>query len=197
MTDDQQTKVDAALKDFQSKAREMFQQGQPGEGDREKMMAARKQLNDGLLAQLKGVLNDDQYKKVEEALSRGPRGGGPGGQRGGLEQALKELNLTADQQAKLDPIIKAQQEKMRAMFEKMQSGNVDREAMGEERKKAHDEFMGQLKGVLTDEQYAKFEESSRRMGPPGGGRGGFGGPGGPREQGGSDANVTPRRPPSE
>ncbi len=164
LTDAQQGKVDAIQK-----------------AQQERMKA----LNDDFMAQLKGVLNEEQFKKVTEAQQRqggrqaGP--GGPGGQRGGfnpLEQIAKELNLTAEQQTKFDAARQSQQEKGRALFQKMQSGELDRESVMAESAKLREALMKELKGILNDEQFKKVEEAMKRGGPPGGGQ-----PGGPRPEG--------------
>ena len=154
-----------------------------------------KALNDDFMAQLKGILNEEQFKKVSEAQQRpggrqggqggfggpgGPGGGGPGGQRGGfnpLEQIAKELNLSAEQQTKFDAARQAQQEKMRGLFQKMQSGDLDREGMMAEGAKLREEMLKDWKGILNAEQYAKVEEAMKR-GPQGGGP-----PGGQRPEG--------------
>ena len=168
LTDAQQGKVDAIR-----------------QAQQEKMRA----LNEEFMAQLKGVLNEEQFKKFSEAQRQGGRPGGfggpggpggPGGQRGGfnpLEQVTKDLNLTPEQQKKFDAARQSQQDKMRGLFAEMQSGELDREGMMAEGGKLREELLKDLKGILNDEQFKKVEEAMKR-GPGGGGQ-----PGGPRPEG--------------
>ncbi|MBJ6109699.1 hypothetical protein JAO73_11795 [Hymenobacter sp. BT523] len=69
----------------------------------------------------------------------------------------KELGLTADQQAKLQPILLAQRQDMLAMREKVQTGGRQR-GMGQELKAAQAKYTEQIKAVLTPEQFAKFDQ---------------------------------------
>ena len=69
----------------------------------------------------------------------------------------KELSLTADQQARLTPILLAQRQEMLALRDKMQAG--DRHAgMGQELKAAQAKYTEQIRAVLTPEQYTKFDQ---------------------------------------
>ena len=63
-----------------------------------------------------------------------------------IEDALRDLNLTSDQQDKVDPIVKQFHEKQRQL---------------------HEEMLKQLKDVLTPQQYEKFASSTRPPPPPG------------------------------
>ena len=86
--------------------------------------------------------------------------GGPGGHRMDgmtmvdhhLAKMTKDLNLTADQQAQIKPILQEQEHKMRELNRRTHS---------------------KIQAVLTDEQKKKFEE----MGPHGRPDGHMGGPG--------------------
>ncbi|MBD2722538.1 hypothetical protein [Hymenobacter armeniacus] len=69
----------------------------------------------------------------------------------------KELGLSADQQAKLQPILLAQRQDMLAMREKVQTGGRQR-GMGQELKAAQAKYTEQIKAVLTPEQFAKFDQ---------------------------------------
>ena len=169
LTDAQQGKVDALR-----------------QAEQEKMKAA----NDEFMAKMKGVLNEEQFKKFSDAQSRmgrqgGPGGfGGPGGPRGGgnpLDQVAKELNLTAEQQPKFDAARQSMMDKSRALFQKVQSGDLDRESMMGEMMKVREGLLHDLKSVLNDDQYKKLEEAMKR-GPGPGGPGG-GQPGGARPEG--------------
>ncbi|UOQ96282.1 hypothetical protein MUN81_13595 [Hymenobacter sp. 5317J-9] len=69
----------------------------------------------------------------------------------------KELGLSADQQAKLQPILLAQRQEMMAMREKVQTGGRQR-GMGQDLKAAQAKYTDQIKAVLTPEQFAKFDQ---------------------------------------
>ena len=69
----------------------------------------------------------------------------------------KELGLSADQQAKLQPILLAQRQEMQAMRDKVQTGGRQR-GMGQDLKASMAKYDAQVKGILTPEQYTKFSQ---------------------------------------
>jgi Spy/CpxP family protein refolding chaperone len=69
----------------------------------------------------------------------------------------KELGLSADQQAKLQPVLLAQRQEMMAMRDKVQTGGRQR-GMGQDLKAAQARYDAQIKGILTPEQYTKFSQ---------------------------------------
>lgn len=80
----------------------------------------------------------------------------------------KALNLTDDQKAKVQPILDAQREKMRAVFQDDSLSPDDKRA---KMKTIRDDTNAQLKPILTPEQFAtwqKLQTRVRRMAPPGG-----------------------------
>jgi Spy/CpxP family protein refolding chaperone len=106
-----------------------------------------------------------------------PEGGPRAGQRGEmvkdrLARLTEELSLTAEQKTKIEAVMKEQAESLRGL----------RDATPEDRKDkmqaARKEFDTKVKGILTTEQYAKWEKIREQRGP-----GGPGGPGGPRRGG--------------
>lgn len=113
----------------------------------------------------------------------GPRAGAPtqpgGPQQQGprMEELARELNLTAEQTAKLKTILEKQRQEMQAMRGQAQQ---ERQAMMEKRRAMRDKRREELRTVLSSEQMDKLErymEQHRpRMGPNGGR--GPGGPGG-------------------
>lgn len=87
----------------------------------------------------------------------------------------KELGLTADQQAKLQPILLAQRQEMQAMRDKVPTGGRQR-GMGQDLKASMAKYDAQIKGILTPEQYTRFSQlkdeqrdkmRERRQGGPG------------------------------
>ncbi|MDO7847546.1 hypothetical protein Q5H92_14345 [Hymenobacter sp. M29] len=69
----------------------------------------------------------------------------------------KELGLTADQQARLEPILLAQRQDMQAMRDRVQTNGRQR-GMGQELKASQGKYTEQIRAVLTPEQFARFEQ---------------------------------------
>jgi Spy/CpxP family protein refolding chaperone len=120
---------------------------------------------------------------------RGPGGrrpGGFGGPWGGfspyerLTDAVKKLDLTAEQKEKVDALKKEYAPKVKALREKMESLRKESQAL-------LDEARPKFTEILTDEQKEKLKES---LGPRGGMRRGGRGPRGPDGSGGPDNNET-------
>jgi hypothetical protein len=98
---------------------------------------------------------------------------------------LRHLNLTDEQKEKVKELHKAHMEEARALGEKARDGEMDREATLEARKALREKFKGQMKGILDEEQYEKFEKYIDQMGQGmGPGRGQGFGPGHGRRPGG-------------
>ena len=99
------------------------------------------------------------------AAAQAPAGAGPAAvQKSPDQQAqrraqylAKELGLTADQQAKLEPILLAQRQEMMALRDKVQTGGRQR-GMGQELKASQAKYTEQIEAVLTPEQFAKFDQ---------------------------------------
>lgn len=112
---------------------------------------------------------------------------GPGGGMGGgnfdpaafvdrqMEELKEGLDLSRDQEKEVREIITAGFETMRNAREEMQDG--DREAMREKMQAMREEQTQKIKAVLSEEQFAKYEQiqAERRERMRQGG-GGFGGP---------------------
>jgi hypothetical protein len=75
LDDKQKAKVEEILTDHQKKARELFQKIRSRELDRTKARQAFQELTQSLQKDLKGVLNEEQMKKVEQAIKDLPRRG--------------------------------------------------------------------------------------------------------------------------
>jgi Spy/CpxP family protein refolding chaperone len=105
------------------------------------------------------VLKAQPADAPSQPRERGERGG-PGGRGGGpnLEAMAKELDLTADQKAKLGPILKEQAKKMQELRDLSPEERREKgRALREENHKA-------LATVLTPEQLKKFDEMRPRGG---------------------------------
>ena len=85
--------------------------------------------------------------------AQGPRGGGPRGH--GLDRLIEGLNLTPDQQAKVQPLIDQAQPKI---------AEIHREAM-QKIKEVTASTVSQIRPLLTPEQQKKLDENAhqRRM----------------------------------
>lgn len=89
-----------------------------------------------------------------------------------IERLTESLTLTKDQVTKLEPIILANNQEMDKAFKDGQ--RPDRETMQKNRAAMNEKF----KGILTEEQYKKYEEDQAKMRQNRGGNGGPGGNGG-------------------
>lgn len=107
------------------------------------------------------------------------QGGGGGGGRGGFGQGRmgmggmdrsglsllgradvqKDLNITADQKAKIEKLQEAQRDKMQAMMEEMRNGGgFDREAMQKAMEKNQAEAKVEVDKILDDKQKTRLGE---------------------------------------
>jgi Spy/CpxP family protein refolding chaperone len=92
---------------------------------------------------------------------RGP--GGPGGPGGRLEMLAQELNLTADQKAKIAPLLKHEGEQMKAVRDDQ---SLSQDQKKEKAKAIREEGQKAIAAVLTPEQAKKLAEM-RAQGPRG------------------------------
>jgi Spy/CpxP family protein refolding chaperone len=88
-----------------------------------------------------------------------------------IERLTTSLTLTKDQVTKLEPIILANNQEMDKAFKDGQ--RPDRETMQKNRAALNEK----IKGVLTEEQYKKYEEEQAKMRQNRGGNGGGNGGG--------------------
>jgi Spy/CpxP family protein refolding chaperone len=157
LTDAQKASVKTAADDMQKDIQDLFKDAQ---GDREKMAGAFKKIQElrteGLDQVVKG-LSDDQMKtwkdltgdKFEVALGQGGfgaggggiGGAGAGGGRRGVSGILETLRLTDEQKTKATDLVKANEEKTRQALTQ-----------------ARADLLGQLKGVLSDDQYKQLKD---------------------------------------
>ncbi|MFV0590228.1 MAG: hypothetical protein ACK5M7_02480 [Draconibacterium sp.] len=92
------------------------------------------------------------------------------------EELTKALGLNKDQQAKVLALNTKMGEKRSSMFQEMRNGGGDREAMREKMTKLRDEEKAEMKKILTEDQYKKYEKyleeqrARRGQGRPGGGQ---------------------------
>ncbi|MGH9679014.1 MAG: hypothetical protein ACRD4Y_03615 [Candidatus Acidiferrales bacterium] len=139
-----------------------------------------------------------------------PQGGGMGGPGGGmgrrgpmspddrLKQMTKNFDLTADQQAKIKPILVDEQKKME---DARNDSSGDRREMRGKMRQIFQDTNTQIRALLDDSQKTKFDKleqqrMDRMRNHRGGGMGGPGGPGGPDGSGGDNSGAPPP-PPSQ
>ncbi|WP_035563306.1 hypothetical protein [Hymenobacter sp. IS2118] len=104
-------------------------------------------------------------------FAQAPAGAGPVPQAGSRSQApaspeqqaerraralTKALSLSPDQQARLQPILLAQQQELQRLRDQPRGG--DRRAMAQQLKTTQATYDQQIRAVLTPEQYSKFEQ---------------------------------------
>ena len=84
----------------------------------------------------------------------------------GLEPALKTLDLTDNQKAKVEKILDAHKAKMMELSDKVRDRNELRDATA----KARDELMKELNGALTGDQYKQLQKALQDAARGSGGR---------------------------
>jgi Spy/CpxP family protein refolding chaperone len=93
-----------------------------------------------------------------------------------MEELKEGLDLSRDQEKQVREILTAGSETMRKAREEMRDGGGDREAMREKMQQMREEQNQKIKAVLSEEQFAKYEqiqaERRERMRQGGGGFGG-------------------------
>lgn len=87
-----------------------------------------------------------------------------------VEQVVKDLDLSEKQKGKVAEIRQASMKKAHALFQKVRDGDVKPEDIRSSFKKIHEEGMKEMKGVLSEEQYKKFEEAVKKIFSRGGPR---------------------------
>jgi periplasmic protein CpxP/Spy len=108
----------------------------------------------------------------------GMRGGGPRGPMSPddrLKQMTKDFNLTADQQAKIKPILVKSQKKMEDL---RNDSTGDRQATRSKMMDIQKDTDSQIRAQLDDKQKDLFDKQQERMQNRRRGPGGPGGPGG-------------------
>jgi len=171
LTEKQQEKMQAITQARQEEMREIFEELRNGGGDREAMMEKFRGLAEKYQKQTEAILTDEQKKKLAEMQAQRPQGGRGQGER---EQADRNnpfaaLGVNEAQQKKLDV---ARQELSTKMSELFLDRNTPREERAPKIEKIRKAYDAKIKGILTKEQYKKFEETRSTRGGrgPGGER---------------------------
>ena len=105
-----------------------------------------------------------------QAKSR-PGSGQRPGSRGnfGRRNPYEGLDLSEEQQAKIEAMQEEQRAEMRKLFEELRGGGADRQAMGEKMTALREKYQKQADAILNDEQKKKMAEMRAQQ--PQGGRG--------------------------
>ncbi len=77
-----------------------------------------------------------------------------------LQRLTRELDLTADQQTQIKPLLVDHQQKVQALFQDQSVAQQDRRAR---MKALGDDMHGKIAAVLNDQQKQKFEEMQQHM----------------------------------
>lgn len=100
-----------------------------------------------------------------------PQGEGPGHRgmdpEGQLKHLTKALDLTADQQTQIKPLLDSQHQQMEAIHQDQSLSREDRFA---KMKTIREDSKTKIEAVLNDTQKQKFEAMQERRGPRGGGQ---------------------------
>lgn len=109
------------------------------------------------------------------------RQAGAAGEAGGnpMDQVLKDMKLSTEQETKVKEVQEKQREKSREIFSQIQDGTLTREEGRAALEEMRTETNKQFKEFMTEEQFKKYEEAQRSQGGRFGGggrrRGGGGG----------------------
>ena len=105
-----------------------------------------------------------------QAKSRPGQGQRPGGRGGfGRRNPYEGLDLSEEQQAKIEAMQEEQRAEMGKLFEELRGGGADRQAMGEKMTALREKYQKQADAILNDEQKKKMAEMRAQQ--PQGGRG--------------------------
>ncbi|QKG52191.1 hypothetical protein [Hymenobacter sp. BRD67] len=82
-----------------------------------------------------------------------------------MQGLTKQLGLSADQSAKVQPILLARDQEMMAMRAQMQAGTADRAQLRTQMQANRSKYEDQLKAILTPEQFTQMQtlEANRRQ----------------------------------
>ncbi len=142
LTDDQKKKLDEIYTNAEAELKKA------DDGDRSAFAKAMKDVRE----KTREVLTDEQKSNLPAARATG----GPiMNVIDRLETSLGKLDLSAEQKAKVEPVLADAKKKFAELRSQLQSG--DRTAMREKFKTAMDETRDKLKEILTPQQAAKLK----------------------------------------
>ncbi len=135
LTDEQKQKYDEVRAEFDKKLAEARDKG-----------GNPRDVYQGFIEEVKALLNEEQLKKFNDLQQQQQRGGGPGDRQAAMGMALMGANPQAVRDLNLTP---EQQEKLRGLLQKFE----------EELKQLREKYQGLVKENLTPEQKEKFDKA--------------------------------------
>lgn len=121
-----------------------------------------------LLAIAMACLGTALYAQDSMSQGQGMGQGGPGGHHMAmspdqkLQRMTQQLNLTADQQTKIKPILEQEQQQVQTLHGDTSMSQPDRMSKMQQ---IHQDTNDQIKSVLTPDQQQKFTQMQDRHGP--------------------------------
>ena len=110
-----------------------------------------------------------------QAKSRPGQGQRPGGRGNfGRRNPYEGLDLSEEQQEKINAMQEEQRAEMGKLFEQLRGGGADRQAMGEKMTALREKYQKQADAILNDEQKKKMAEMRAQQPQGGRGQGGRG-----------------------
>jgi len=153
LTADQQAKLAPIMADSRQQIHAIFQDSSLSREDR---MTKIKAVRNDSKAKIEALLTDTQKQNFEQ-LQQQRRQHGPEHR---MKMLSKRLNLTADQQTKLAPIMADSRQQFRAIFHDSSLSREDRIAKFKAVRKDSD---AKIEALLTDEQKQNFEQLQQHM----------------------------------
>jgi Spy/CpxP family protein refolding chaperone len=149
LTDEQKEKLKPIFRSLMEKAQGLRDDATLSPQDRLQKLKA---LRDEAAPDFKKVLTPEQFEKWQNLQVQPPALR--------LQEAIKELNLTDEQKEKLKAVFQEPMEKFRAL-------RADQTLTWQEKldkfKAARDEIAPKVKGVLSAEQYEKYQKQVERV----------------------------------
>jgi Spy/CpxP family protein refolding chaperone len=149
LTDEQREKLKPIWREQMQEMRELWQDQNLSRQEKlEKFKAVQAEMQ----PKLKEILTAEQWEKWQK--QRGTQ------DRAGLQDALKDLNLTDEQKEELKPLWQEQAEKVREL---RQDKSLSPQEKMAKVKAIQEEMEPKLKQVLTGEQFEKWQKQRERM----------------------------------
>ncbi|HOX56067.1 MAG TPA: hypothetical protein PLC99_04195 [Verrucomicrobiota bacterium] len=158
LTEAQKPKMLAIMRARAEKLRELREDKNLSRAEKiAKFKAGREEL----AAEVKKVLTPEQFEKWKTTQGQLPAPGAPAAPGARVQEAIKELNLTAEQKEQLKPLYRAQVEKLRQV---RQDTSLSVTQKLDKIQALRQEVAPKLEKVLTAEQYAKWGKEFERWG---------------------------------
>ena len=151
LTADQQARVKTVTDKNQADSRALRQdQSLSPQQRREKSRELNRKMTDDINA----ILTPEQQTKLKQEMRTRQAGGA-------LNGMLRQLNLTAEQRAKIDPIVKDATE---ALAKAREDQSLDARARREKTQAVTRETVAKIRALLTTEQQTKLDELVQQQG---------------------------------